>query len=100
MGEITIVFWRDIPAQVIAQRGRKRERRELPERFIQAIDRAAMKTGLADSDGYLEQWRKGPAQPCSDDLVAEADKATAEIEKRYDIEALKVLIEKDGWETS
>ena len=98
MGEVTVVFWRDIPAQVIVQKGRKRERRQLPERFIQAIDRAAMKAGLADSDGYLEQWRKGQPSPCGDDLVAEADKAAAEIEKRYDIQALKILIEQNGWE--
>jgi hypothetical protein len=98
MADIIVVYWRDIPAQVIAQRGRKRERRELGERFIQAIDRAAMKAGVADSDAYLEAWRKGPPEPCGDDLVAEADKAAAEIEKRYDLEALKILIEQNGWE--
>ena len=79
MAEVTIVYWRDIPAQVIVKRGRKAERRELPERFIQAIDRSAMKAGFADSDGYLAEWRKGPPAPCGDDLMAEADKATAEI---------------------
>lgn len=98
MAELTIVYWRDIPAQVIVKRGRKAERRELSERFIQAIDRSAMKTGLADSDGYLAEWRKGHPIPCGDDLVAEADKATAEIEKRYDLRKLKILIEQNGWE--
>ena len=98
MAEVTIVYWRDIPAQVIVKRGRKAERRELPERFIQAIDRSAMKAGRADSDGYLAEWRKGPPAPCGDDLVAEADKATAEIEKRYDLQKLKILIEQNGWE--
>ena len=98
MAEVTIVYWRDIPAQIIVKKGRKAERRELPERFIQAIDRSAMKAGLADSDGYLAEWRKGPPTSCGDDLVAEADKATAEIEKRYDLQRLKILIEQNGWE--
>ena len=98
MAEAPIVSGRDTPAQVNVKRGRQAERRELPERFIQAIDRSAMKAGLADSDGYLAEWRKGPPAPCGDDLVAEADKATAEIEKRYDLQKLKILIEQNGWE--
>jgi len=99
MAELTIVYWRDIPAQVIVRRGRKAERRELPKRFIQAVDRAAMKAGLAQSDAYLEAWRKGPPITCGDDLVTQADNTAAEIEKRYDIQRLKLLIENDGWET-
>ena len=33
----TIIFWRDIPSQVIVQRGRKREKVLLPARFQEAI---------------------------------------------------------------
>ena len=56
MAEKIIVYWRDIPAQVLIQKGRKKERRELPERFIQAVDAAAMKVGAKDSDAYLAEW--------------------------------------------
>ena len=48
MAQRIIVYWRDIPAQVIVRQGRTSEKRELPERFIQAIDRAAMRAGLRD----------------------------------------------------
>ena len=42
MPDVTIVYWRDIPAQVIVGKGRRGAKKPLPERFEQAIDRAAM----------------------------------------------------------
>ena len=35
MPEVTIVYWRDIPAQVIVGKGRRGAKRQLPERFEQ-----------------------------------------------------------------
>ena len=95
MGEKIIVYWRDIPAQVIVQKGRKKERRELPERFIQAVDAAAMRVGAKDSDAYLAEWRRGEPEPCSDDLAAEADTALAEIDAHYH-QAMLVEMVKNG----
>ena len=97
MAEVTIVYWRDIPAQVIVGKGRRGVKKPLPERFEQAIDRAAMKTGAAGTDAYLAEWRK--ADPYS---VAGEDKtvATAEaarIDAEYDKERIKALIANDGW---
>jgi hypothetical protein len=73
MAQRTIVYWRDIPAQVIVKQGRKAAKRELPERFVQAIDRCAMRVGARDTDAYLAEWRKGEAEECGNDLEAEAD---------------------------
>ena len=50
MADVVIVYWRDIPAQVIVGKGRKASKIQLPERFEQAIDRAAMKIGAEDTD--------------------------------------------------
>src|SRR6056300_72700 len=58
MPEVTIVYWRDIPAQVIVGKGRKGSKRQLDVRFEQAIDRAAMKGGMDGTDDYLAEWRK------------------------------------------
>ena len=58
MPKLTIIYWRDIPAQVIGQQGRKRFKLELPRRFAEAIDRAAMRAGKGSSDLYLEEWRR------------------------------------------
>ncbi len=98
MAQRIVVYWRDIPAQVIVRQGRTAEKRELPQRFIQAIDRCAMRVGARDSDAYLAEWRRAAPEPCGDDLKAEADAAAATLEGSYDDERLKVLIANDGRE--
>ena len=80
MAERIVVYWRDIPAQVIVKAGRKAAKRELPERFIQAIDACAMRTGARDTDAYLAEWRRGAPEPCGDDLEAEADATLARLD--------------------
>ena len=91
-----IVYWRDIPAQVIVRQGRRAEKRELPEQFIKAIDACAMATGAKDSDAYLAEWRRGEPEACSADLATEADAAVAAILSAYDMDRLKQLIAYGG----
>ena len=98
MPEITVVYWRDIPAQVIAKAGRKAAKRELGQRFQEAIDRAAMRGKASDTDAYLADWRRGEPAPCGDDLEAAADAKAAEIEAVYDDAGLETLIRNDGRE--
>ncbi|MCL7463902.1 virulence factor [Phaeovulum sp. NW3] len=95
---ITIVCWRDIPAQVIAGQGRGAVKIALPERFEQAIDRCAMKVGARDADAYLAQWRKRPAgtRPGGDAAAAAAE--VAQIVAEYDAARLARLIAQDGWD--
>ena len=97
MAEVTIVYWRDIPAQVIVGKGRRGAKRPLPERFEQAIDRCAMKIGARDTDAYLAEWRKAApvAVPGEDAQVAEAE--AARLDAEYDTERLRALIANDGW---
>ena len=97
MPEVIIVYWRDIPAQVIVGKGRRGAKVQLPERFEQAIDRCAMKIGARDTDAYLAEWRKAaPVEvPGEDAAVAEAE--AARIDAEYDTERLKALIANDGW---
>ncbi|MEM8627395.1 MAG: virulence factor [Pseudomonadota bacterium] len=93
----TVVYWRDIPAQVIIKAGRKSAKRQLPERFEQAIDMAAMRAGLRDSDSYLEHWRRGePETIDGDDLEALADAAANALESHYDADRIKALINNGG----
>ena len=96
MPQRLIVYWRDIPAQVIVREGRRAERRELPERFIQAIDQAAMQTGARDSEAYLAEWRRGRPEPCGDDMPAEADAARAALDTAFDPERLSSLVRNGG----
>lgn len=96
MPQLTILYWRDIPTQVIAKQGRTAAKRELSKRFIEAVDMAAMRSGAASTDDYLADWRKGEAVECGADLEAEAAAEAERLEARYDKAALKALIDNQG----
>ncbi len=96
MADLIILYWRDIPAQVIVRRGRQSAKRELPLRFTEAIDMCAMRVGARDSDAYLAEWRRGEPLPVSDEIEAEADKALAGIDAAYTREKLVQLVKSDG----
>lgn len=92
MAELVIMYWRDIPVQVIVKEGRRTARRHLGERFENAVDMAALKANLKDSDAYLEEWRRGEPQPCGDDLEAEAQAAQNRLMAAYSDERLLRLM--------
>ncbi len=96
MAQKVILYWRDIPAQVLVRQGRASEKRELPARFMLAVDAAAMQAGLKDSDAYLAEWRRGAPEPCGDDMAAEADAARAAIDAAYGPERLAALVRGGG----
>jgi hypothetical protein len=97
MPELTVIMWRDIPAQVTAGKGRAASRVQLPERFQEAIDAAAMRAGLIGTDAYLEEWRR-ETRPCDGDLAAEVAAAAAQIEEDYPDERLERLVRASGEE--
>ena len=99
MADRIIVFWRDIPAQVIVKAGRKAAKRELPLRFTEAIDMCAMRSGAHETDAYLAEWRRGAPEPCGDDLDAEADAALAHLESEYGRDRLRELVGNGGRES-
>ena len=93
--KLTVIYWQDIPSQVMAQNGAERISLELTPRFLKAIDSAAMFARKTDSKAYMEHWRK-ETKDCSDDLQAEAEKAIADIEAAYSKEDLRQLIMSKG----
>ena len=97
MPEVTVVYWRDIPAQVIVGKGRRGSKVQLSERFEQAIDRAAMKCNLKGSDDYLAEWRKAEPYPVEGDPDTVARNEAERIEIEFNQEKLKALIENEGW---
>ena len=97
MPEVTIVYWRDIPAQVIVGAGRRAAKRPLPERFEQAIDRCAMKVGARDADAYLAEWRKGEPYLVEGEAADVASGEAARLEAVFCPDAIRALIANDGW---
>jgi hypothetical protein len=98
MAQLTVVYWRDIPAQVIVKKGRDSAKIQLTERFEKAIDRAAMRANLRDTDSYLGEWRRAAPVEVTDALQEEADKKAAELEAAFDDAKLKALVEAGGVE--
>jgi hypothetical protein len=97
MPDVTIVYWRDIPAQVIVGKGRRGSKVQLPERFEQAIDRCAMKVGAQDTDAYLAEWRKAAPYVVDGEPDDVAAAEAARIDAEYDLARIRALIANDGW---
>jgi len=97
MHPVTIVYWRDIPAQVIVGQGRRASKVQLAERFEQAIDRCAMQVGARDTDSYLAEWRKAVVAEREGEADAIARAEAARLEAEFDTARLKALIDADGW---
>lgn len=96
MPDLAVIYWRDIPAQVTATGPDGASARvQLPDRYQQAIDAAAMKAGLVESDDYLEQWRR-ESRPCGDDLEAEVAAEVERIEAAHPREVLVALTRNGG----
>jgi hypothetical protein len=96
MADLVVVYWRDIPAQVIVKQGRRSAKRQLPERFEQAIDMAAMRAGARETDAYLAEWRKSDPVAVGDDLEAEADRAASALETEFAQDKLVALAKAGG----
>ena len=99
MADLVIVYWRDIPAQVIVGKGRRAAKIQLPERFEQAIDRCAMKVGARDTDAYLAEWRKSDPVAVEGDDKEVAKSEAERLEAEYDTDKIKELIANEGWLT-
>ncbi len=97
MAKQVIIYWRDIPAQVIVQRGRKREKVPLSQRFHEAIDRAAMRAGKGSSDAYMSEWRRETtAIESNADLREIAEQEAGRLEAGCSDEQLLQLIRNHG----
>ena len=95
MAKLITVYWRDIPSQVIAKRGRDTAKVPLTERFQAAIDRAAMRAGKGGSDLYIEEWRR-EARACGNDLGAEARAEAEKLERAFDDAMLERMVKSGG----
>ncbi len=96
MNKLITVYWRDIPAQVIARKGRKTAfKKELHPRFQRAIDRAAMRARKETEDAYLADWRR-ESEPCGDDLEGTMNEAVTRLETEWTVELLDTVARRGG----
>ena len=96
MPSLTIISWRDIPAQVVGRKGRETAKAPLSPRFQEAVDRAAMRAGRGSSNAYLADWKRSAPRPCGEDIAAEVAAEAARLEARYSEEYLERLVKAKG----
>lgn len=85
MQSYQIMYWHDIPIQVRVQGDGGRVSRPLPDRFQDAIDRAAMLAGVTGEDAYLEGFRWGEPVQAQGDAEEILDRVIDELERQHPI---------------
>ena len=95
MATLTVIWWRDIPAQVIARDGRRSSKTVLHPRFQVAIDKAASRASLRAYNDYIEEWRK-VARACGEDIERAVTEEVERLETTYDKHRLAELIHSGG----
>jgi metal-responsive CopG/Arc/MetJ family transcriptional regulator len=84
MATYKILYWQHIPSQIKVEDAQDEISVELPQKFMEHIDKVAHQKGLQNADDYLDQWkwseeeeRDGTAQEVADavkaELIAKAD---------------------------
>jgi hypothetical protein len=76
--------------------GRERVAVPLPDRFMIAVDRAAMVADKKKVDEYIAEWRE-ETRPCGPELQAEAELEAERIAKSYPQELIRQYIRNGGW---
>ena len=93
--ELTVIRWREIPAQVIAASGRTKARMQLADRFQEAIDVAATREGLIGTEDYLAEWHRD-TRACGDDLEGEARAEAERLDRAFPPDVLDDLAKAGG----
>jgi Virulence factor len=92
---LSVIWWRDIPAQVVGKDARRSSKVVLHPRFQVAIDKAANRAGKRAYNDYIAEWHK-TQRPCGDDLEAEVQAESDRLETGYDKHHLAELIRSGG----
>lgn len=96
MAKYKILYWKGIPSQVRVTDENGRVNRQLPPRFQEAIDSAAMSLGMIGSDAYTDgfQWGDEIEHPGAAEEVADA--IAADLDKKHPSVEWRSIIKKEG----
>jgi len=97
MATLSVIFWRDIPAQVVGRDGRRSSKIVLHPRFQIAIDKAAGRADKRAYGDYIEEWRK-VQRACGQDIEAAVREESERLESEYTKHRLATLILAGGAE--
>ena len=99
MAQLKIVYWHDIPGQVVIRQSGRSKRIRLSSRFMRAIERATYRLKKKEKDALFEPWHD-VTQPFSGDVNEQAAVLVKQLEEHYTEELLEVLIRASGIDES
>lgn len=96
MTEVQITRWRDIPSLITARDGDALAKVQLPSRFQEAIDEAAMRMSATGAYAYMEGWIRDPWLAVAGSPSEAAEAVAADLEAQWSPEALNALLDSLG----
>jgi hypothetical protein len=97
MAKVIIGYWRDIPSYVAVKQGRETiAKKELPVRFAEAIDRAAMRGGLDASGDYMSGLRNDTQEQDIPNAAEFVDAEVARLVEKFPDEYLEKMVKAGG----
>jgi hypothetical protein len=83
MATYQILYWHGIPVQVRARDKNERASKELPPRFMSAVDKAAMASKSVDGESYTAGFQWGARQKRDGSAEEVAAAVAAELDQQY-----------------
>ena len=83
MAKVQILRWQEIPSVVEVRDGSDVKKIQLSQKFQALIDEAAMRSELAGTDAYLEEWNKSAVEERDGDAASVVQKVADELEERF-----------------
>jgi hypothetical protein len=99
VAKLKIVYWNDIPGQVVVREGRRSTRIRLSPRFMKAIERASYRLKKQDKDAFFDPWHDVD-QPFNGDIREQAKILVRQLEEQYSEAVLDKLIRASGKDDS
>lgn len=99
MSKAKIIYWRDIPTQVVIGSGRRAAKRPLADRFMVAVDKAAMQAGITSDDAYLADWKTHDVDVPEGEPATAAETLAAKFEAEFPASRLAEIARNGGLDT-
>ncbi len=96
MAEVQVTSWREVPSFITAREGTDLVKVQLPQRFQEAIDEAAMRLGAEGSDAYMEGWTRGAWMDVAGSATQAAESVAADLEAAWGPEAMTAYLDTCG----
>jgi len=99
VAKLKIVYWNDIPGQVVIREGGRSTRLRLSPRFMNAIERATYRLKKKNKDAVFDPWH-AVDQPFNGNIREQAKILVHQLEEQYSDAVLEKLMRASGKDES